>query len=387
MVSRISIETAKEMECDCQFGSYTYQRDTILPNKTATVFGGLICNCSSRGLYAFPPSIQNMEQVVSLDLSKNNFSMISDWNLTRFTSLAFLDVTDNPITNIKPNTFTEDALTTLIELHSGPELVQKGFFQNRVADNTMDDTAAIPNLKRLVISQSGTGITKKRQGDILTTLPQLTIFKESLQELKISGIAINELPANFVDNFTRLESVVIEDIYVDKELNKETFVNLPLLYHFKLTRSEFITNYGLWASFLLFVPSLKVLNMATNTNMGGLDELLTKETKPLELDSLDLSFDKLNYLSLKYIYIVNINLRNNDMGLLKVRFENAWFQHLDVSNNSMTKFVKPGKFYKVDDKDDKQLRKRYTINKISLLFLHSAQNFLTFTPNASFILI
>ena len=109
---------------------------------------------------------------------------------------------------------------------------------------------------------------------------------------------------------------------------------------------SFRTDDVLWAwYFLLTVSSLKVFNLASNINMSIADYLVAKEVIPLELDSLD----RLSYLSLKHIYIVNINLSIKDMTHLKVSFENAWFQNLDVSNNSMTEFLTPGeKFYDVD---------------------------------------
>ena len=50
---------------------------------------------------AFPTSIQNMDQVVSMILSNNSFTMTTVWNLAAFTSLDFLNLTDNPIVNVE----------------------------------------------------------------------------------------------------------------------------------------------------------------------------------------------------------------------------------------------------------------------------------------------
>ena len=134
---------------------------------------------------------------------------------------------------------------------------------------------------------------------------------DSIEELRISSITIDEFPTRFVENYTRLVSISLTDIKVKNLVNLETFRNLPKLYHFKWTRSD-ISNSAksTWPNFIIYARNLKVVDFSWNY-LPPVDNLLSNYKEPLELERLDFSHNCMVGLTLSNINIINMDLSSS----------------------------------------------------------------------------
>ena len=340
-----SCATEKTAECYCQFSAFTYAQDEVLPNRTLdNVYEGFVCHFSSLNLTKFPSIGDDVaNKLVCLDLSGNDLTSTVGWNLSRFLNLRYLDITGNPIVNVAPDTFI--GLPNTRELRISPNLATQDNFP---VDNGVggESNTIMGSLTRLVITGTTTTTT--------TTMKPITIFMDSLEELRISSITVDKFPARFVENYTRLASISLTDIKMTGGLNVETFWNLPKLYHFKWTKSDMSQSYNdriKWATFIKYARNLKIVDLSQNL-LGNIQDLLANEREPLELERLDLSHNCIPELKLSNINIVNMDLSSSSCPPRFLgSYKNVWIQNLDVSNSSIKELPKYPKFYKFENND------------------------------------
>ena len=334
-----------EQECHCQFANFTYAQDEVLINRNADrVYTGLVCHFSFLNLTSLP-SIEDADKLIYLDISENNLTNTVNWNMSRFVNLRYLDITGNPLTEVAPKTFT--GLWSMVELRISPEHAT----QDNFPDQDDESDIIMGNLTRLVIggsnidrsSMSGPVNIKNRA---TIKIEPITIFMDSLEELRISSITIDEFPTRFVENYTRLVSISLTDIKVKNLVNLETFRNLPKLYHFKWTRSDISNSVkSTWPTFIVNARNLKVIDFSWNY-LPPVDNFLSNYNEPLELERLDFSHNCMVGLTLSNINIVNMDLSSSCPPGFLGNYRNVWIQNLDVSNSSIKDF--PLEFYKFD---------------------------------------
>ena len=213
----------------------------------------------------------------------------------------------------------------------------------------------MPNLVRLVIGGSEHVNGGMKTGEILkndAVLPALSLFKDQLKELKITGLEFGGFPGHFVDGFGRLESIVLQNLHITKSLEFQTFVNLPALYHFRMTLSKIQQRhpYGIWSTFIKGAPNLRVVDMSRN-NLASIEFLLEKNNgdSATELTEINLSHNRLSNLHLKNINIFSLRLNSNPQLYYMGDYKNTYIQKLDISNCSIEKFPKEAKFYRFDN--------------------------------------
>ena len=339
--------TLAEQPCDCRPGEFRYERDTTRRNWHDLTFKGIKCDCSSLELDHFPTSFSKLDQIVYLDLSGNNLTNSSLWDLSRFTSLHILDITDNPIDVLEPGTFSK-GLLKMAELRLSAKLLT-------TAVKTLSNDTGMPNLVRMVIGGSeGDDDESVKSGEILNeaTLPALTLFKDQLKELKITGLKFGGFSEKFVDGFKKLESIVLNNIHITKPLEFQTFINLPALDHFKISRSDIPQGnpYGVWSTFIKAAPNIRIVNMSRN-NLASMEFLLEENNGniPSDLSQIDLSHNSLSNIHLKNIYISSLSLSSNPQLTYMGDYKNTYIQKLDISNCSIKEFPKEAKFYRFDN--------------------------------------